>query len=210
MQSVILSFVQFIGYWFHRSSINLCPNYSKKRSINFKSMKKSFTILSFFIGMVLTFSVSAQEANSSDQKAGSKMYELAKRNTTSLPSLFFSKTVLLANGYTEEQLKTDFKMTSDGLYQPFDKSEKLDELYKANKPAMGHPADVAMQMLPKVNKQASFEQTVSEYHNVLEEMFAKNPSLLSSLGAEFEKAYNSPELFREVVKTALDKGHSAN
>lgn len=178
-------------------------------------MNKSFTLILFMVCTALSFNTLAQEAKLFKVGKPSDRKDIQKAGTRSeapLENPVFTKSNLLAYGYSDEVIQKNFSLVAEGYYKPLVADEKLMEISKAIRSANDakSPADVVLESLPKIKPTSSLDETVSAYHADLEALFLANPALFESLGSAFSKAYNDPERFRHTVMIALDKGQSDN
>ena len=176
-------------------------------------MKKSFTLLAILFCCSLSSSMFAQSAKQVYKRTP------AVQSTTTIasspseaasPGLVLAAQDLMKFGYTEEFLTKNFKKMSDGYYMAPAGDKKAAEIKNAitAKNTQAAPADVLMSSLPKIKHAGEFDQTAAQYHAQVEELLASFPSVKESLGTPFYKAFMETELFTEMVKAALDKGHS--
>lgn len=68
-------------------------------------------------------------------------------------------------------------------------------------------ADVITSVLPKPVFYKSNEETAAQYHAVLEQLLAENPSLGTLLGENFMKIFQDEKIFAEHVVAVLSKGY---
>jgi hypothetical protein len=177
-------------------------------------MVKTFTLFQLLLWSFFGFQALAQKSKPSKTPLAPKGQTTAAESKapSKAPSLSLSLEEVIEFGLAlnEEEAGKFFTKNADGKFLVTGEEGKISEIRNMQeaKAADLHPVDAVLQKLPKIQKKETLRLTTELYFNTLVELFNTKPELYSSLGKEFDKAFNDPEAFAAVVNSALDKGHS--